>query len=669
LAIQAVLTAEDHRFYQHLGVDPLALLRALSRNLRSGSFINGGSTITMQLARLSLGLTPGPRALSRKLKEIWLAILIERHHSKDEILAAYLNSAPTGPQRWGLATAARDYLGKDIALVSPGEAAFLAALPKNPSLKNPEKTRQRQIWILKSLKKQGLLDEAALARALASSIDPQPQSRPYLAPHFLTYVKKTELAGASLSSDDRAGRPDNSFDQSLKATLKTTLDLELQQKIEKLVADLVALKKGHGLNQAAVVVMSLPERRILAWVGSVDFYDAQEGQNDGVLALRQPGSALKPFLYQLAFSEGLITPGTPLSDQPINYSGVNGSFSPRNYGSTYHGRVSARQALASSLNIPAVGLLNRLGTDKALTLLRRLGLNSLTADSDRYGLGLALGNGEVSLLALTNAYAALALLGLDGQPTLTPQTPISHGTLLDADAAWLVTDILSDDAARVLGFGQGGVLATSYPAAVKTGTSQNFKDNWCVGYTDKFVIGVWAGDFQATPMNRVSGVTGAGQLWRSIADFLAERQPPRAIPRPPGVIQATICPFSGLLIGPYCPNGVEEYFLARWPLPEVCDHHHMVEAKMAPLALKIVSPQNQQVFALDPGLTSAYQNLMATAHSGSGVETIQWFLNGENLGQGRQILLPLRPGAIHLLAKGWRGQHVVAQAETRFLVK
>jgi penicillin-binding protein 1C len=697
--IAAVLAAEDHRFYQHLGLDPLALLRAALRDLRAGALVSGGSTITMQLARLTQGLTPGPRSFSRKLQEAWLALLIERLHSKDEILAAYLNAVPTGPQRWGLATAAQDYLGKDAQNLSPAEAAFLAALPKTPTLAKADRLAKRQAWILQRLRRNGSLSQADLERAQQEVPRWRPRANPHQAPHFLAFVQKSQTLARDADAPDsrplaptpRGASPDLIGQPAIfpgaGSRIRTTLDLEIQREVETLVAETVQSFSPQGLTQAAVVVMSLPSREILAWVGSADFFDDQEGQNDGVLALRQPGSALKPFIYQLALDQGLITAATILEDQPVDFAGPTGSFAPRNYGGVYHGRIPARQALASSLNVPAVRLAQALGPGRILARLRLLGLDSLKKDSDYYGLGLALGNGEVSLLALTNAYAALALGGLGGEPTVLPQSgPQPLAPRLDPASSFIISHILADDRARALGFGQGGPLATPYQASAKTGTSQNFRDNWCLGYTDRFVIGVWAGNFQAQPMRDVSGITGAGGLWRRIADFLAARQPPRPLTPPPGVIRAAVCPETGWLKSPACPNGVEEFFLKSQPLPEPSrtsdptrspDPTHSPGLNLAngpARPLRLLSPQSQEVYALDPGLDPSYQRLTAVAQVGPGVQELEWFLNGQSLGRQpatplTRRLTPLSRGPQRLQALGFQGQKLVAQAEARFLVK
>jgi penicillin-binding protein 1C len=458
------------------------------------------------------------------------------------------------------------------------------------------------------------------------------------------------------------------------------LDLTIQKDLEKMVADTASDLAALGLTQAAVVVLSLPKREVLAWVGSTDFFDPQEGQNDGVLALRQPGSALKPFIYQLALEEGLITAGTILEDGPIDFSSSQGSFTPRNYGETYHGPVPARVALASSLNIPAIKLIKALGPKKVLKRLNALGLN-FKDDSDFYGLGLALGNGEVSLLALTNAYASMALNGASGEPQTLAADPKPAGdrpktlSLMDPGAAFIVSHILADDGARALGFGRGGVLATPYPAAVKTGTSQNFRDNWCVGYTERFVIGVWAGNFQGQPMGKVSGVTGAGQLWRKIADYLVTRYPPGPLKPIAGVVANEICPISGLLKGPKCPNGVREYFLSKLPFPKVCDHDLMGQNLAPELSLTLISPKSQETYAVDPSLAPDYQLLATKVVVGPAINEVRWLINGSLIARktpqnGRaQAFLPLERGYIKLTVLGLKNQDIVAETSANYLVK
>ncbi|MDR2404875.1 MAG: penicillin-binding protein 1C [Deltaproteobacteria bacterium] len=667
---EAIITAEDKRFYYHPGFDPLAVMRAAKINLSRGAIVSGGSTITMQLARLTLGLSPGPRTFTRKLKETWLALLIERHHTKDEILESYLNLVPTGRLTVGVEAAARLYLGKGADTLSPAEAAFLAAIPASPGSLDPyrhfDRTIKRRNEILKRMEERGYLDPEAATRAQAESLSLNYSPPPYLAPHFVSYVTRYLPHEPSES-------------------LRSTLDLELQERLEALASESVESYREMGLEQVSILVMSLPEREVLAWVGSGDFFNQKDGQLDGVLAPRQPGSALKPFIYAMAFDRGNIYPSSRLSDAPVDYVGTGEVFSPRNYSGDFTQPVSARVALASSLNIPAVNLASELGVDAVLDNLRTIGLDSLDQDHEHYGLGLALGDGEVNLLSLTTAYAMLADGGVLAPPIyflkpLSPKSdfPFKKKNVLSPTAAFVVSDILADDQARKLGFGYNGILNTPYPSSVKTGTSSNFRDNWCVGYTDKYVVGVWAGNFAAQPMTRISGVTGAGQLWREAMDILTKDSPPKPLKVPKGVKAVAICPISGLPAGPDCPNTLMEYFLEKIPLPPSCDHHKMQDLLVLgeQPGFRLLTPITREIYAYDPGLPPEQQRLRALTQSVPEVTELVWILNGHELErtktQGysrRSIFLPLEKGANQLQVLGLREFGEPLRTEARYSVK
>ena len=669
----AVLAAEDKRFYRHLGVDPLAMLRAAWLNFSRGRIVSGGSTITMQLARMNKGLTPGPRTMGRKLREIWWALLIERHNDKDLILAEYLNRAPCGNLTEGFPAAARLYLDKTVADLSAAEAAFLAGLPASPGAFNPYKDPQpalkRRSIILDRLAGSGFLTAEELTRARQEPLALGPPRNPFNAPHFVSYLRRH-------------------FGPAPAPVITTTLDLELQRRVEKLVGETAAAYRQQGLSQAAVVVMSLPEREILAWVGSADFFDAQGGQNDGVTALRQPGSALKPFIYATAFEAGLIAPSTLLDDRAVDFQAPQGSFSPANYSGDFHGPVSARLALASSLNLPAVKLAAAAGVPELLARFRELGLESLSRDAEYYGLSLALGGGEVNLLSLTNAYAALADGGYWRPRKMTlapaPDSEFEGRAVFSPGAAFLVTDILSDRQARVTGFGARNVLQTSYPAAVKTGTSKSFRDNWCLGYTGGFVVGVWAGNFEASPMDQVSGVTGAGAIWRRVSDLLAERRPTPPFRPPAGVTAARVCPVSGLLAGPDCPDHRREYFLAGLPLPAICPHRELNSEALGvtvPVVglrrdFSLLRPLPGEIYAWDPGLSPEVQRIKAQAQSVPGVDELVWRLNGREIkrqavsGFARAgCLLPLSRGPVQLEIQGLSEGRVTHSRQVDFVVR
>ncbi|MDR1486538.1 MAG: penicillin-binding protein 1C [Deltaproteobacteria bacterium] len=672
--IAAVIAAEDKRFRRHIGVDPLAVLRAFKLNVSAGAVKSGGSTITMQLSRLLLGLNPKPRTYSRKIKEAFLALLIERHHTKEEILALYLNMVPAGGQNVGFQAAAKAYLGKGADRLSASEAAFLASLPASPGkmggFKPTQRALERKEWIVQRMERLGYIDADTAKRGLEEPLILLESARAFKAPHFVNYLL-------------------DSLGENPPAVLATTLDLELQDEIQRLAANTVERFKGQGLRQAAVIVMSLPEREVLAYVGSADFFNPHDGQIDGVTTLRQPGSALKPFIYALALESKELTAATFISDMTADFSIPSGVYAPTNYSGLSHGPVTARMALASSLNLPAIKLTAHLGVKKVLDKLRLLGLN-LTHDEEYYGLGLALGGGEVSLLDLTTAYAALADGGRLLPPVFAPsrQNPPPR-QVLSPTSAFIISDILSDNPARTTGFGPSGPLNTPYPSSVKTGTSKNFRDNWCIGYTSGFVVGVWAGNFQNLPMEKVSGVTGAGQLWREITDLLTLYRTPLAPEIPAGVQSVRICPLSGLPVGSDCPNSKNEYFITGTVPTEKCDHslhaRNWASAKRFPEDLKVLgaetkfgftNPKRGEIFAWDPRLNAEFQKIQATVQSDPSVDELVFYLNGAEIerrsvsGKSRAtILLNFAKGRQTLMVAGLSGGRPVKKDSTVFLVK
>ena len=671
--VAAVLAAEDKRFHHHPGVDPLAMIRAAWLNLRRDRIVSGGSTITMQVARLNQGLTPGPRTYERKFKEIWWALLIERHNSKETILTEYLNRAPCGNLTEGFPAAARLYLDKSVTDLSVAEAAFLAALPASPGAFNPYKDPRpaltRRGSILDKMQRQGFISTAAAREGRAEPLALGSPANIFNAPHFVSYLRRH-------------------FDEKPPPRITTTLDLDLQREVEEQVRLTAGAYRSQGLDQAAVVVMSLPEREILAWVGSADFFETEKGQNDGVTALRQPGSALKPFLYATAFENGLLTPATLLNDSAADYRVPKGSFSPANYSGSFHGPVSARLALGSSLNLPAIKLAEETGVKAILGRLRELGLDSLNRDADYYGLGLALGGGEVDLLNLTTAYASLA----DGGRWLSPLFTKNHKRggrperhVFSPAAAFLISDILSDPTARVTGFGSGSILDTPYPAAVKTGTSKSFRDNWCVGYTGSFVVGVWAGNFEASPMDRVSGITGAGAIWRAVADLLAEQYPTPAFKRPAGILSREVCPVSGLLAGPDCPNHKLELFMNHHQPPAVCPHRELDGGALKTAAIPVMGlsrefgllrPLNGEIYAWDPGIKAQVQNIKAQVQSVPEVDLLVWRLNGRELSRQEvkgfsraNCLVPLLRGQATLEVSGYHQGREIHSSRVSYNVR
>lgn len=650
--IAAFIAAEDRRFFKHGGVDFTAIGRAALANARAGRVVSGASTISMQLAR-SLHRTP--RGLAGKVRQVLWAVRLERHLGKPEILEQYLNRVPLGQGTVGVDAAAALYFGASAGDVSLGQAALLAGLARAPSrgnpLVNPGRAVQRRNRVLGRLEQTGYAGAGSSARArMELPLEPR-RAAAFLAPHFTTRL----LAWAG--DEDRSG-----------ARWRTSLDLGLQQEIEAEVRHTVEQLHPQGARHAAAVVLDNRTGGILAWVGSPDFWADSAGQVDMVVSPRQPGSALKPFVYGLAFDRG-FTPASILADVSRIYQTSSGPYSPRNYDRRFHGPVRAREALGSSYNVPAVELANALGPGSVLATLHRAGFTSLARGAEHYGLGLALGNGDVTLLELANAYRALANAGV-WSPVQWHATASSPGAtrVMSAEAAALVTDILSDASARAPGFGLDSPLNFSFPVAAKTGTSRHFTDNWAVGVTGRFTVGVWVGNFSGKPMDGVSGVTGAGPLLHRAVLATAARFPPGSLPSPAdaGAQPARICRLSGLRAGAACP-GTTEWFADGTGPAHQCDWHRdggvvlpdaFAEWAAAtrlgevpqPLVrrgpadstrgggpLQIVSPREGDRYATPPGVAARYATLALRA-TGEGAAAVRWFVDGTPISGARWAL-------------------------------
>lgn len=574
--VHAVLAAEDRRFFRHPGVDPLALARAAWQDVRARRVVSGGSTLTMQLARL---LDPRPRTFGAKLAQMALALRLEWAYSKREILAAYLSRAPMGNRLEGFEAGARVYLGKPAAQLSPAEAALLAAVPRAPSRDNPWRDlaalARRRNAVLARMHALGWLDAASSQAARSEPVVLAPDPLRFAAPHFVARVAA------------EAGRLEPEA-----ARVVTTLDPALQTRVERIVARHLTELAASGVRSMAVVVADLERGEWLAWEGSGGFWSAPDGQLDGARALRQPGSALKPFTYAAAFDAGL-SPSTVLADIPASFTWAAGTWTPRNYDQRFHGPLTARSALACSVNVPAARALQHAGPQALLDLLRRAGITTLGDSADRWGLGLTLGAGEVRLSELTAAFGALLRGGESVQPSSWRAVTTARGRVLrkpvrsaprrvcSPEAAAQVVDILADPEARAPAFGLWSVLRLPFPAAVKTGTSEGFRDNWCVGGTRDVVVGVWAGNFDRSPMGNVSGITGAGAVWREVMLAWAELERPGLDlstrdtlgPHPSSLRQVEVCALSGLAPARTCPRVVRELMRAEQIPRRTCDWH------------------------------------------------------------------------------------------------
>jgi penicillin-binding protein 1C len=522
MLVQATLAAEDKRFLQHGGIDFLALGRSLRDNLLGWKKVSGASTITQQIVKISS--PPAPRTLWVKMREVLLARQLEVRFSKEQLLEMYLNRLDYGGMTRGCAAAARYYFQKDVAALSEGECLMLAGLPQAPSrlnpLRHPEAARRRQAMVIKRLAKMDPTRANALGRIAGEPLRFRPLPEPLLAPHAVSLAMK---------SDPGTG------------PLWTTLDLDLQTELETLLRNETAALASRNVHNAAAVVIDNASGEILALVGSSDFKSPFGGQVNGALRPRSAGSTLKPFTYALAFEKGAF-PGDIVADVKARYLDSGGYFTPENYDRIFHGPMSLREALANSVNSAAVRLLNQVGgAAKLLETLRLLGFHHLDQSADHYGLGLTIGNAEVALLDNTNAYACIARLG-EYRPwrILACAPQVASKRIFSSEACYLVADILSDNAARSPAFGAESALRFAFRAGSKTGTSSDFRDNWCMAFTPEFTVGVWMGNQNGSPMQGVSGVTGSATAAHEILTRLASRRAVSWYVRPQGIISGRI---------------------------------------------------------------------------------------------------------------------------------
>ncbi len=664
--IHAIIAAEDGRYYQHGALEIRAIGRSIVEAIRARKLVSGASTITMQLARM---LQPHPRNLWGKSQEVWLSWRIAAGMNKSEILHAYVNRLPMGGNVYGVEAASQVYFALPARDLNLAQASILAALPNDPTDLNPyghwDKLKKRQLYVLDRMVKDGYISHTERLRAYAEKIVLQPRQQGIIAaPHFLFWLA-------------------NQLPKNSPSQVRTTIDRPLQQFVEAQVRQVVQNLAAYNAHHGAAIVIDNHSGEILAYVGSPDYFSLTDsGRNDGVQALRQPGSTLKPFLYQLALESRVIHPNTVLADVPTHYA-ISGAklYSPRDYSESFQGPVRVRLALANSLNVPAVRVLEKVGVPNFLNRLHLLGFEQLKHPSEYYGLGLTLGSGEVSLWELARAYVTMArngeaipLIAKFSAPS-SPHLPVSpspslyESKALRPAATWgLITDILSDSHARARAFGVDSVLNLPFPAAVKTGTSSDYRDTWTVGFTADYTVATWVGNFNGESMKQVSGVMGAAPLWNRIMLHLHENKEPRAFSPPEGLVQRPICAVSGLKPTPACPTVVQEYFYPedlgeydrnydtfyrlvngepKLNLPREYDQWLALRSQSSTAdGLKIVSPHNGDRFLVYPNSPPQRLQLKLAALPN---EPVEWRMNGEKLNSG--VFWALRPGSWTLEVK------------------
>ncbi len=576
----AVINYEDRWFRYHLGINPISIFRALITNIKAGKIVCGGSTITMQVARM---MEPKPRTIKSKLIEMIRAFQLELSFSKDEILGFYFNLAPYGGNIVGSASASYFYFNKDQKNLSLGEASLLAAIPNSPTILRPDRTinnkpntfllTQARGKVLSRLLKNRKISQQEYDEAINEPIPNERYSLPFYAPQLTLKLK-------------------NMYPNVSK--IMSTIDVNIQILARDTLRRHLGPLKVHGITNGAVVVMDTKTHEVLAMVSSVDFFDtSSDGQVNGAMSPRSPGSALKPFVYALALDRGIISPQTILADVPVNYSG----YKPENYDEKYRGFVSAKEALRHSLNIPAINLSAKLGEDGLYEFLKNAGITTLTKPKEYYGLSLALGGCEVTLLELTNLYAGLADMGnFSPYRLIIEDVKNEHKLRFFARSGDIIPPHLDKNISkRLLREGTAYILTemlteverpdlpTCWESAInlpkvawKTGTSYGHKDAWSIGYTPQFTIGVWVGNFNGVGVPALVGSECAAPILFDLFNALSTRSNKQWYVQPPDVKEREVCSLSGMCMSPHCRHSKTELYIPGVSPYQECDMHRAI---------------------------------------------------------------------------------------------
>lgn len=517
----ATIAIEDKDFYKNPGVDVGAMVRASIANL-SGKPIQGGSTITQQLIKSTL-LTP-EKTIMRKIKEIILAFWAEKIYSKNQILEMYFNQVPYGGTAWGIEAASEVYFGKSVQDLTLAESAFLAGMPQAPSTyspygQTPSLWKNRQKEVLNNMKKVGYISKQEEQNALDENLIFQPPQVPIYAPHFVMYIKDLLIKRYGLALVEKGG-----------LNVTTTLDLNLNEKVQSIVKEEVDNNSYLSLSNGAALVTNPATGEILAMIGSRDYNDPNGGNVNLVTALRQPGSSIKVVTYSAALSNG-FSAATILDDAPITYNSPGAPpYSPQNYDGIFHGKIPLRIAFANSFNIPAVKTLQKIGIAQMVSAAKNMGITTW-GDPNQYGLALTLGAAEVKMTDLATVYGTIANLGkrVDLDPIIkitNYKGDVFDGSfkenpkqVLNPGVAYIITNILADNKARSWEFGLNSPLnIPNHSVSVKTGTTDNKRDNWTIGFTPSYLVATWVGNNDNSPMsqNLASGITGAAPIWHRI---------------------------------------------------------------------------------------------------------------------------------------------------------
>lgn len=568
--IKAFLEAEDKNFYAHPGIDLLSVARAYSQNKQAGRIVSGASTITMQLVRIIYPRDKNTAVtVKTKIAEMFKAFYLEAKFSKKEILELYLNNVPFGFQAEGIATAARTFFGTDVASLSDAQIKTLAQIPRRPSEYAPERN----------------------------------YVYPQLCPHFVNYVlgeyRKNNIA--------------------LPDEIHLSIDSELNEQVSSAIQRKIMEYQEARIHNGAAFVINNHTGEIITWVGNGNFYDEHGGQIDGVTVRNQPGSSMKPFLYALGLERG-FAPATVLPDIPMDFGGEK-VYVPLNFNNRYNGPVRYRIALASSLNIPAVYLLYRIGVNDYMEKLSQLQFDSLEGERGSTGLSIALGSSEVTLYEMVHAFSVFANDGYMNKVTFEKQKPSLSDTrsftkVYESDTARIICNMLSDDSARELGFGHSKTFSTQYDSMFKTGTSNQFQNIIALGATTEFTAGVWMGNFEGETVVRQTGSSIPASIVRQILDELTAEYGAGSFLQPQTYEKKRICVLSGMSAGENCPSVTEEYVLKENKEEQICTWHNKSNGHV-----QITYPSEYQHWA-------SGQNMSGNISTGSSLLQIIYPTNG-----------------------------------------
>ena len=652
--INATIAIEDKRFMKHHGFDVAAILRAVRLNLSNKRIISGASTISMQVIRL---LEKRPRTFLSKIIETVHAVELERMYSKEEILELYFEIAPYGGNISGVKAASLRYFEKYPRDMDLAECALLAGLPQSPSRlrpdRYPERAKKRRGMVLLSMLKNGFITDDQYERSVDEAVVAGNHHFPFKAPHFARLMKQ--------KYKDRT-------------EVITTLDSNIQHFAEAALKEKIKELRREGVTNGSIVIIENDTGSVRAMVGSNDFFSFEDcGQINGALSRRSPGSALKPFTYALAFDKGLYSPGMLIFDEPVQYSG----YTPFDYDKKYRGKVTVREALVDSLNIPAVETLSRITYRKLYLFLKDAGISTLTKLPEHYGLSLTLGSCEVRLLELTNAYATLARLGTYKPYTFLchsrslfchsrPRASGEHGNppqkrLLSEGAAYLIADILSDPARlRSIGIYRDEKLHPRI--AWKTGTSYGHRDAWTIAYNPEYTIGVWLGNFSGKPSKALVGLNAASPVAMKIFDWLYTKKTASWYKAPDSIGERSVCSLTGEPVGKLCPHSVKDLYIKHRTIAKKCrTHREARDIKVVNFDKdkpRIVSPSHGCEYFTFGG-DKARQEILLSARSSISADTLYWFINGEFYDKStprEKVFWPMKKGRYKITCSDAHGR-------------